>query len=567
MQNQFYQTSQRFTQGQNSFENSDQGTWQIPLQGQEDTYYTGSSTNYYTSQQSAGGGSSMGSGHAVSLSADGMSPVFSTGITSYNKNNVGNNTKGMQNSGVSNPSQYSLDSPQQTGTNSHFMSNQANMQDRSIGKIPQGSQDDCGTTGYYDHYDGFSNESYMTNSGGNMMEMNSVNSGFSSGDNSINMGGFEGSLSNLGGFEGSSSNMGSFGGSSANIGSSSRSTGGTSVNMGSTSFNVGNNENALNIGHNDSGMGHSGNFSANMMGNYGSENTTMGMSSRGNNIGMSNGTNNTRMDVSGNFGNTQLQNQLVAAAVGIGALANWHENCGNNSGFNNVSVNFANNKRGKRGRGFGTVMTGGQNHPAAGNNLAINLNATNHNQWCFLRKNFSKKDNDFAEHLFDIHEKFCHHCRERIEEKKYGKKKKYSDEPTAEELPAVEKEVPDEELTEDELAIKKLMGFAGFKTTKGYRVKDNNYSTVSSVNTTGSSDTLDETTTLTEAEKAMIAKRGGFSVFTKPNISGSSGRPGFGAPAVTFDSEDNEQGLSNEPLFNKISNSHLKKDNPNKSKK
>lgn len=357
MQNHFYQ---RFNQGQGNFDGVDHGTWQQPMQrhGQEDTYFTGSSgsnINYYTNQQSSGSaGSNIGNS-----AQEGIDAVFQTGIASYSKNK---GSVGLRNASMGNQTHYMSDS-QQARNSSHFMSNQ----DRSAGKITHGSQDD----GYY----GFPDESYVTNSAGSM----GTNSG-----------------SGVGG------GTGSFVGSSVNMKSN-------SVNSGSSSS----------IGNNTVGgsVGNSAAFNMNMVGGH-SSGGMMGVNNVGNNTGMNN---------SKNFGNTNLQNQLIAAAVGLGALANWQKNLGNNLGFNQPPGNLVNSRRGKRGRGFGfnpyrgsdmssrvsSVPLGGQQWASSGSDLTVNLSATNYNQWCFLRKSFNKDDNELAEHLFDIHEKFCHHCKER----------------------------------------------------------------------------------------------------------------------------------------------------------
>ncbi|GFO37042.1 hypothetical protein PoB_006354700 [Plakobranchus ocellatus] len=209
---------------------------------------------------------------------------------------------------------------------------------------------------------------------------------------------------------------------------------------------------------------------------------------------------------------------------------------GRGIGWKGRETNFLDDRRNIRDPEFNMGL---RNYNRASDELTISLNATNHNNWCYLRKNFGKRDNDLVEHLFEIHNKHCAECKERNGAKKPYCKRKVSEEPDD----TAPEPCEPEELTEEELQMKELMGFAGFKTSKGSKPKDLTYG---AVNCAGSSTKLpkeakdrkvETSSALTPEERKAMAALGGFSVFTKTD-SVEQAPIGFGAPAVTFSAPD-----------------------------
>lgn len=158
-------------------------------------------------------------------------------------------------------------------------------------------------------------------------------------------------------------------------------------------------------------------------------------------------------------------------------------------------------------------------------NILIQLSPTHYNHWCRLRKRLGKKDNELAEYLLDIHEKCCY---EKNGTKTLERKRKATKEPEEEEW---------DKFTEEEIQMKELMGFTGFKSTKGSKPKSVGFTTFGIIKTEYSRDTEEHksaaSTSLTPEERKAMASLGGFAVFTKSdNVQPAA--VGFGAPAITF---------------------------------
>ncbi|RUS69139.1 hypothetical protein EGW08_023100 [Elysia chlorotica] len=210
------------------------------------------------------------------------------------------------------------------------------------------------------------------------------------------------------------------------------------------------------------------------------------------------------------------------------------------SGFRN---NFVANSYRRGGRGFNSdthsrevsrSYVSGRGSERGDKSITITLSAAHYNQWCYLRKHFNRRDNELAEHLLDSHDKHCLGCKQKNETKKPTIKRKVSNE--TEETTATN-ESDEEELTEEEMQMKRLMGFAGFKSTKGSKPKDST-DTFSAVGCTKNSKEMElqetvSSSTLTVEERKAMASLGGFSVFSKSDAV-NAGPVGFGAPAVNF---------------------------------
>ncbi|GFR63662.1 hypothetical protein ElyMa_005488300 [Elysia marginata] len=547
MQASFYNYGTTSTSNQNSYDVSfDQGTWQQPgaVQSsdqphqQDSAYYTGvisgAPQNYYTgttSGNSAAMGGNFAQGATTSVSKP---PQLTPGIVNTNQ----------------------MESGPQYGNNTVPYSAPNQYQDSAAGHMNYNSND----LNYY----GYSNDQYTTNSGDVMANNESYNTmGLGIGNSS---GGVRSDTTAV--------SMGSSVGMGANSGGASMGVTGENMYMNSNTGSVNRAGGNVGIGPNDVKRL--------------SNNRGMGMTYKGGGMGMH--------TVTGR--KTDFQNNMATAENVENSSDTFNNNydynynnndyyfCGNNgSNYQNFrgrgsyfqnhprgnlsgsrgqfssgsrgdwrpSSGFKNNyfhadRRGRRGFIGGPHNHGRDlNHSSEGHHsgylmgkggegsLSIHLSPAHYNKWCYLRKKFGKRDNELAEYLLDIHDEYCPGNKEQSEPQKPIRKRKVSEE--TRETPSSDD--VEEELTEEEIQMKELMGFAGFKSSKGSKPRDLCFSAADCAKSLPKSPNETEEqgsatiTTLTAEERRAMASLGGFSVFAKSD-SVDPVAVGFGAPAITF---------------------------------
>ncbi|XP_005090181.1 uncharacterized protein DDB_G0283357 [Aplysia californica] len=563
-QNQFYRY------GQSNFDSSssggfDQGSWQQPLppaqlqhsqpQGaSEPVYYSGAPQKYHSYQSNrsneTGGASNGGMDSYAHTMAGQSNSTFLSSEGSLNKDKGSRNSQFLQ---------YQQNLTTDTNVSS-FSNASSNMQ----------QVQDAGEGNYY----GYADDSF--NASGNWMGTDSTGVSNTGGN-------YNATYSDMTMMNNYDEQSGMMNDRNSGMGNGKRMESNSHMSTNPGMMDGRNKGNFM-----SAGMGNGGNM---MYGSNNSSNSNNAYNAAIDNSGLCNNGTDVSLGVmepfSGNKFQSQMMPQTQTAKGEMGQFPNWQD-C-NSQNYNSRPVNqfqdgnFNSNtgntygRRGKRGRGFGASSNGNRfkgpdmfyqparnNFSVGGNQqLTVQLNATNHNQWGFLRKNFNKRDDDLAQHLFETHEKFCHSCKERTEERKSTKRKKISEDVSEQEQETTEE--PEEELTEEELEMKKLMGFAGFKSTKGAKVKDNSYAAVSCVKSDDGdqdTETKNESSTLTDEERKMIESIGGYSVFSKGSSSNEVTSPTssltFGAPAVTMTPrEGSGPGYSDKPLFGRNKSQHI----------
>ncbi|KAL8594103.1 hypothetical protein ACOMHN_000815 [Nucella lapillus] len=165
-----------------------------------------------------------------------------------------------------------------------------------------------------------------------------------------------------------------------------------------------------------------------------------------------------------------------------------------------------------------------------------------YSRWGQLRKFFSRQDTEVAKHLIETHDQMCEECSER----EHGKEKKrdqWTKPAERETVETAETAEPEEiELSEEDMALRQLMGFGNFNTTReamGAEKKVDGLTTACTKSTASSSaleseaefigpqvpsgdeskPEKDEPVSLSEEEKLLMNKLG-WSVFNKKDKDG-----------------------------------------------